>query len=152
MKFISFLLALVFCCSASAAPHKHWFTDPKWWVGEAVICAALAADAHSTVSRPAYLQESNPFLGSNPSTQKVVGISLLQFGIQTSLHAAAWHVTHHVPLMDSCQVDPHTDQATYHCSEFGQDRLGWRTLGYLGIPATVAIINGHAAARNYEIK
>jgi 2-keto-3-deoxy-galactonokinase len=67
----------------------------------------------------------------------VFGISLLDFGIQTSLHAAAWHVTHHVPLADG--------------SGYAQDRMGWRIVGYTAIPAEVAIINGHAAARNYQL-
>ena len=140
MKIILAVLTLAFLVPmASAAPRKHWYKDPKWWVGEAVIGAAIAADAHSTASRPPGVTEQNSvFFGSNPSNGRVAGISLLNFGIQTALHAGAWHFTHHVPLADG--------------SGYDQDRLGWRIVGYVGVPASVAIISGHNAARNYQLR
>jgi len=137
-QIIALVLCLVFGCVTEAAPRKHWFTDPKWWAGEAAIAAAIVADSHSTASRPPGAVESNWLLGRNPSNRKVALVSLGYFGIQTSLHAAAWHVTHHVPLADG--------------SGYAQDRLGYRAVGYLGVPFVVGILSGHAAARNYELK
>ena len=120
------------------APRKHWFSDPKWWIGEGVIAASIFADGYTTSQRPAGITESNPFLGKNPSTQKVAGISLLNFGIQTTLHAGAWHFTHHIPYQDSSLG-------------YTQDRLGWRIVGYTGVPTSVALIAGRNAVKNYEL-
>jgi hypothetical protein len=71
----------------------------------------------------------------NPSNQKVALVSLLNFGLQTSLHASAWHVTHHVPIESSCEIDPLTEKTSYKCREFTQDTLGWRITGNVAIPA-----------------
>ena len=118
-------------------PRKHWYKDPKWWAGEVVITASIAADGWTTAHRPSGIVESNKFLGTNPSDKKVAGVSLLSFGIQTTLHASAWHVTHHVPLADG--------------SGYDQDRLGWRTFGYVGIPGEVALLYGHTAIKNQQL-
>lgn len=144
------LLDLIFlAAAASATPRKHWYHDPKWWVGEAVIAAAIAADAHSTVRNlnNGY-HENNPLLGRYPSTGKVAGFALLDFSAQTTYHALAWHFTHHVPLADSCLKDVWGHET---CHEFTQDRLGWRIIGYVGIPLEVSIINGRAAYNNYRL-
>ena len=130
-------ILLTFCQSAFAGP-KHWYKDPKWWIGEAVIVTVVGLDAYSTSTRPPYLTESNFILGSHPTNQKIAGVAVLNFGIQTSLHAAAWHVTHHVPT---------TEPGVYV-----EDQLGWRITGYVAIPTVNAIIGGHAIARNYELR
>jgi hypothetical protein len=120
------------------APRKHWYTDPKWWAGEGVIVASIWADGKTTAMRPAGITEANGlFLGTNPSDKKIAGISLLDFGIQTTLHAGAWHFTHHVPLADG--------------SGYTQDRLGWRIVGYTGVPTSVALIAGRNAVKNYQL-
>lgn len=149
------VLALLLASSAAARP-KHWYKDPKWWAGEALIGAAIAADAHSTSRGVGMgLVESNTWaLGARPSNTRIAGISLGYFAIQTALHASAWHVTHHVPLADSCSewIDPPTGRKISRCTEFDQDRLGWRIVGYTAIPAVVLIINGHNAAKNYRLE
>lgn len=132
------LILLLLPVTAEAKP-KHWFTDPKWWVGTALMGAAIAADAHSTSRGVGMgLREENWALGPKPSNARIAGISLGYFGIQTALHAGAWHFTHHVPLADS--------------SGYDEDRLGWRILGYTALPATVLAINGHSAAKNYRLE
>lgn len=118
-------------------PRSHWYKDPKWWTGEAVITASILADGYTTSQRPKGIVEGNGLLGANPSTGKLVGVNLASFGIQTTLHAAAWHITHHVPLADG--------------TGYTQDRLGWRIIGYTGVPTTVALINGRNAIKNYQL-
>lgn len=125
---LSLVTSLAISGSLSAAPRKHWYKDPKWWAGEAIVAAAIAADAHSTATRPPGVTESNWILGRNPSNGKVVGISLLNFSIQSTLHAAAWHV------------------------EREETNKYWNFVKYAGIPTEVAVISGHAAARNYQLK
>jgi hypothetical protein len=119
------------------APRKHWYKDPKWWIGEGVITASIFADGYTTAHRPAGIQEGNHFLGTNPSTRKVAGFCLLDFGIQTSLHAGAWHFTHHIPLTDG--------------SGYVQDALGWRIVGYTGVPAGTFAVSGVQAVKNYQL-
>jgi len=118
-------------------PRKHFFSDPKWWIGESVVIVSHAADAYTTTQRPHGIIEGNNFIGINPSNKKVALVSLTAFSIQTTLHAGAWHVTHHVPLADGTGYD--------------QDHLGWRIVGYTGIPVTVALINGRQAIKNYQL-
>jgi len=135
---LAIVAALLLIPAQLEARPKHWYKDWKWWAGEAVIAAAIAADAHSTASRPPGYIESNWAFGRNPSNRRVAGISLGYFGIQTALHAGAWHFSHHVPTTDP-QI-------------YVEDRLGWRIFGYAGVPATVAIINGRAAVKNYKLR
>jgi hypothetical protein len=121
------------------SPRKHWFSDPKWWIGEGVIAASIFADGYTTSHRPAGLVEGNRFvLGYHPSTKRLVTVNLIAFGAQTSLHAGAWHFTHHIPYQD-------------RSLGYTQDRLGWRIVGYTGIPTTVALFNGRNAIKNYEL-
>ena len=129
MRFAAVLLLLVFAGSTEARP-RHWYKDWRWWAGEAVIGAAIAADAHSTSRGIGQgLRESNTWVfGSKPSNGRIAGISLGYFAFQSTLHAVAWHV------------------------ERNETNKFWNVAKYTGVPATVAIINGHAAARNYRLE
>src|SRR5258708_34309474 len=49
----------------SERKHKHWYTDRKWWVGEAAIAGIRAADGHTHGTRTIqvsalYRNESHP--------------------------------------------------------------------------------------------
>ena len=130
MKTIMALLITMalFCGSADAKP-RHWYTDKKWWIGEAVITAAVVADAHST-SRGVgmgFTERNTWAFGSRPSNGRIAGVSAGYFAIQTTLHATAWHV------------------------ERNETNKYWNTAKYVGVPAAVAIINGHNAALNYQL-
>jgi hypothetical protein len=128
-RFVGILLLAALLCGSADAQPKHWYTDWKWWAGEAVIGAAIAADAHSTSRGIGLgLTERNTWaFGPRPSNGRIAGVSLGYFAIQTTLHAAAWHV------------------------ERNETNKYWNTAKYVGVPAAVAIINGHNAVRNYQL-
>jgi len=128
MRYLALLLALSFAGTADARP-RHWFTDPKWWLGEVIIASAIAADAHSTADRSRHLVEGNHLLGGNPSKLRVAGLASLSMGLQTTYHAAAWHYS----VGDD---DP---------------SKAWRLVGYTAIPIVCVSIYGHAAVHNYQL-
>lgn len=130
MKQLICCLALLSLAASAEARPKHWYTDKKWWVGTALMGAAIAADAHSTSRGVGMgLQERNTWaFGSRPSNARIAGISLGYFAIQTSLHAAAWHV------------------------ERNETSKPWNVLKYTALPTTVLVINGHDAAKNYQLE
>src|SRR6266404_3715461 len=102
--FVTIIMASLFCGSVCAEPRKHWYKDPKWWLGEAIIAAALTADAHSTAyTRGPGVVETSALLGPYPSNRRIVLYSLSGLALQTTLHASAWHVIHHEPIKSSCQ-------------------------------------------------
>jgi len=77
----------------SEGKHRHWYTDWKWWVGEAAIAGLRAADGHSTArarSRCTGCVETNPFLGKHPQNGGIIAISSVGFAIETGLHIASW--------------------------------------------------------------
>jgi hypothetical protein len=130
-------LLLLLPSLAQAAPRKHWFTDPKWWIGETVNVAAVIADCDSTRRGLAQgLQESNPLLGHHPSARRLIGVCVGEIGALTSLHAAGWHVIHHEAYKDG--------------SGYGQDNLFWRSLQYVDM-APADILIAHNAAKNYQL-
>jgi len=126
---VAFLLLMSLTTAAEARP-KHWFTDPKWWVGEFFIAAAIGADAQSTVLRTNRQVEGNHLLGKNPSRQSVIGVAVLSMGLQTTYHAFCWKLT------------------------VGEDDLkGWRIVGYTAIPTEVVAIYGlKGAVHNYHLE
>lgn len=126
MKLATVVLALAFATSASAEP-KHWYKDKKWWIGEAVIAAAVAADYHSTAIQRGTGRETNMLLGPSPSNRRLVIVGSSAFGYWTALHVLDWHFWHDDPVK------------------------GWRTFGYTAIPVAAAAIHGSAAIHNYEL-
>jgi hypothetical protein len=154
-KFTALVLLLLFAVSAQAQtpkpatnhgffnigdglPRKHFFTDPKWWIGEGVILVSITADGYTTARRTPGLTERSWFLGPNPSIRRVEGVSLLNAAVQTTLHAGAWHFTHGPILFSDGTVS-------------NQDKLGWRIVGYTGVPTSVALIAGRDAIKNYQL-
>lgn len=151
---IAILVLLAMVVPADAAPRKHWYRDPKWWIGEVVIGAAITADCYSTARtiQRGVVSETNPLLGPYPSNGKIAGVCVAGFGIQTVLHASAWHVVHHEPLAASCDKDS-LGRATYrNCKQFEQDNVFWRSLAYTAIPTVAVVINGRAAANNFKLE
>lgn len=119
-------------------PHKHWYKDKLQIAGVTFMGAVIAADATSTATRRPGLVESNRILGPNPSNRSVALFSLGYFSIQTGLYIWCHRITHHVPLADG--------------SGYVEDTKKWKFIGYVGVPLTVGIINGHNTVRNYELK
>jgi hypothetical protein len=132
MRKLAVMIALAAACAGSAnARPKHWYTDKKWWIGEAINVGATMADADSTcraVRRGAV--EQNIILGPSPGCGHVFALEIGAAGYWTCLHILDWH------LWDSNDPDPH---------------LGLRVLGYTVIPVAAAAINGSAAIQNYGV-
>lgn len=116
--------------SADATP-RHWYTDKKWWVGEAVIVGSTMADAASTcrgVGRGGV--EQNMILGPSPSCGHVFAFEVGATGYWTFFHALDWH------LMNGENPDA---------------KLGWRVFGYTVIPIAAFAVNGSAAIQNFGV-
>jgi hypothetical protein len=140
MKFLGLLCLLLVISEESAAGPLHkprWYKDqqatPHKWkdkkfvIGWLVVAGTIGADAYSTSRGIGMgLHEKNDLLGTQPSNQKIAGISLLNFGIQTGLHAAAWQVEH-------------DDSSAF-----------WRFLCYTGIPGGVLAVSGRNAIINFK--
>lgn len=124
-KLLAFLL-LLSPLSTFAAP-RHWYTDKKWWLGEAVIAGAVFVDYHSTAINRGVGGETNPFLGPHPTTRGLVIVGASAFTYWTTLHAVEWHIGHDDP------------------------NKAWRIVGYTAIPVVAAAIHGTAAAHNYSL-
>lgn len=128
MRRTLWVVILLLCASnAHAAPRRHhWFTDPKWWAGEAVIVTAVALDGNSTcraVARGGV--EQNMILGPHPSCGQVAALDIGAVGYWTGFHILEWKLSYDDP------------------------KLGWRLMGYTAIPVAAAAIHGSAAAENY---
>lgn len=150
---LTILAASLLCSSLSAEPRKHWYKDPKWWVGEVVILAALTADCHSTAYvRGPGIVETNRLLGPNPSNRRIVLYGLSGAALQTTLHASAWHVIHHEPIKSSCQEWYGSGHKVTRCTEYGQDNWFWRDLAYTSVPTVMVLTSGRSAARNYQLQ
>jgi hypothetical protein len=130
------LLLLLTAWPTMAGPKKvltfftRPFRDPLWDVGEFLNAAAIGTDAYSTVLRTNRQVETNRFLGRNPSRASVVGLATLSFSLQTTYHAACWHLT--------------TGE---------NDTKPWRIVGYTAIPTEVVIIYGYfGAVHNFQLE
>jgi len=129
MRYLAAALLTISLTSVAEARPKHWFTDPKWYLGEFFVAASIGADAASTVQRTNRQIEGNRFLGRNPSRQKVIGVAVLSMGLQTTYHALAWHLT------------------------VGEDDTKpWRVVAYTAVPIICMSIYGPAAVHNYHLE
>jgi hypothetical protein len=111
---------------------KHWYTDPLWWVGEAVIAGAFAADAHSSSyvrDRCPGCRETNPLLGPRPSNRAIAVDSSLLFGLYTAFHIGSWKA----------------------CPDPDWDDKAWRVACYTAIPAIIGPLKIRAAIHNYNL-
>jgi len=109
---------------------KHFYSDWKWWAGEAVIAAAIAADVRSSIlvlDRCPQCTEQNPLLGKRPSHKKLIGVGLAAIGIESGLHIANWHLGHDDP-----------------------NRF-WRGMAYWSVPVIVGSMEGYYAHHNYGL-
>ena len=107
---------------------RHWYSDPKFWMGEAVIAGALIADGATTVNGlHRGMMETNPILGAHPSTARVAGYDVTLFAGYTAANAAEHHLTRN-------------------------ESKPWRVAGYVAIPAIAASAHGYAAIHNSELK
>jgi len=135
----SLLLALLLSGSVVQAQHrwnakeKHWYSDWLWWVGEAAIAAAFAADAHSTAlvrDRCPGCRETNPVPGPHPSNRRLVmGSGIVLFGSATALHIASWKA----------------------CPDPSREYKSWHVACDALIPAIAASFVVPAAVHNYRI-
>src|SRR3974390_676398 len=106
---------------------KHWYTDKKWWVGEAVIVTAVALDMNSTagaIHRGGW--ETNVFLCPHPSTRRIAIMGTAAGGYWTFFHALDWHFFH-------------------------DDSKGFRIFSYTAIPAIAVATHVPAAINNYSV-
>lgn len=159
-----FLMAGLLAMLTPMAKAKPCVKRASFWVGEGVILGSVAADDWTTKNNEGLAGESN--IGNHPSTRQIALFGLLSAGIESGLNLAACHVAHHVPIAASCT--DHVDSKGHireHCTEYVEDRLGWRIVGGSGIAAVTGVIYGyfgayknsqisaaHAAARNYILK
>lgn len=110
----------------ATAAAKPWYKSARWWLGEAVIAAALAADAHSTSRAQPFAVERNPLLGHHPSNSQIAGWAIADFALLSTAHAAAWHAT--------------------------REHRKLRRFAPFAVPAYAAAVNGRAAALNYQLR
>lgn len=128
MRTTALALALLLVAPLAGAAPKHWYSDKKWWAGEAVIGAAVFLDMHSTaraMGNPANV-ETNFILGPHPSDGRIALVGLGAFSYWTTFHALDWHFGH-------------------------DDTKPWRILGYTAIPAAALAVHLPAAIHNYEL-
>jgi len=159
-----FLIAGVLALLTPMVQAKPCVKRASFWVGEGVILGSVTADDLTSAKYTGPNAESN--IGSHPSNRQIALFGLLSAGVESVLNLAACHVAHHVPIAASCT--DHIDSKGHireHCTEYVEDKLGWRIVGGAGIPAVTGIIYGyfgayensqlsagHAAARNYQLK
>jgi hypothetical protein len=121
------ILAILCLPVAASAQPKHWYQDKKWWVGEAIIGAAIAAD-YGVSAHQGFVGESNVLLGPHPSTGRAVGVSLFAFGFESGVHILNWHLVVH-----------------------NEPNKYWRAAGYLTMPAISAGAHGYAAIHDASL-
>jgi len=107
----------------------RWYKDKTWWAGETLgVLLPLALDADSTIRNQSQgCIESNPLLGSHPSNAKIIGVTVVGAGIQTTLYWLSYRLSHNDPSRT------------------------WRIIGQLGVPAAVWSTNGRSAINNYQL-
>ena len=134
----SLLIVLLLAATSAQAQRrwngkeKHWYTDRLWWIGEAVIAGAFAADAHSSSyvrDRCPGCRETNLLLGPHPSNRAIAVDSSLFFGLYTAFHIGSWKA----------------------CPDPDWDDKAWRVACYTAIPAIIGPLKIRAAIHNYNL-
>src|ERR1700757_4824709 len=103
-------LGMFIIAGSTSAGRRHWYTDKKWWIGEAVIVGSTMADANSTcrgIKRGGV--EQNVLLGPSPHCGHIYAFEGGAAGYWTVFHILDWH------WWDGDYADP---------------KLGWRLFGY----------------------
>jgi len=134
----SLLIVLLLAATSAQAQRRwngkerHWYTDRLWWIGEAVIAGAFAADAHSSAfvrDRCPGCRETNLLLGPRPSNRAIAVDSSLLFGLYTAFHIGSWKA----------------------CPDPDWDDKAWRAACYTAIPAIIGPLKIRAAIHNYNL-
>lgn len=86
MKHLLAVLLLISLASSVSAQERHWYKSKQWWAGEAMMTAAIVADAVTTAHRCHGCTERNPLIGSNPDNRTIALFSSANFGVQSVLH------------------------------------------------------------------
>ena len=135
------LLSILMCAVNTEASPSHWYKDPKWWAGAAVIGAVTALDAHSTCQAFGKgAVEQNWLLRGSTSCGQVSGVATAYAIGEIGLHALAWH----------CE-----NNAGWHFRGLNQDNSPhasiWKAIAYTAIPAANAAVHIPAAIHNYRL-
>lgn len=127
--FVASMLIIIAAGPASARP-KHFYTDKKFWLSEAVIGTAIFLDYHSTAQHRLGT-ESSPLLGTHPSTGRIAGIGILDFGAETGFNIAFYKIA--------------------RIGGQANETRTWDTLGYLSQPTISLATHLPAAIHNYGL-
>lgn len=127
---IAVLLLLALTIPVSAKP-KHFYTDKKFWLSEIVIGTAVFLDYHSTATH-LYGNETSPLLGFHPSSGKVAGIGLLDFGVETGLNISFYKIA--------------------RIGGQANETRTWDMLGYITQPTISLATHLPAAIHNYGLQ
>lgn len=128
--FVASMLMIIMSVPASARP-KHFYTDKKFWLSEAVIGTAIFLDYHSTATH-LYGNETSPLLGTYPSTGRIAGIGILDFVVETGFNAAFYKIA--------------------RIGGQANETKTWNTLGYLTQPTISLATHLPAAIHNYGLQ
>lgn len=113
----------------SGAWDRPFYKDAGFWSGTLVQGTAIAADAYTTSWGLNHGSvETNLFLGSHPSDQKIAIFKGSQFALCTALYAISTNAQRRTP-----------------------DR-GWRMVARLALPVGIGLINGLSASHNTRVK
>jgi hypothetical protein len=119
------LAGIVLAAPAHARP-RHWYTDWKWYAGEAVIVGAVVADGRSTcLGFSRGLVENNPLARGSQSCGASVGALTVGAVAYTGLHA--W----------------------YHTLPSDSTPKFWKAVNVVAIPIVVCSFHCTAAINNY---
>lgn len=124
---LALLLALL-CSARMEASPRHWYSDGKFWIGEAVIVASTFADARTTCkgfSRG--LVEGNPLAQNSNSCGSAIAILSIGTVIYSGLHVASYRI-----LQDD-------------------NSKRWRALSLITVPAIACAFHCAAAVHNAQI-
>ena len=124
--FAVLMVSCLACSSASARP-RHWYTNWKWWAGEAAIVGSLVADGRSTcLGYSRGLVEANPLARGTRSCASAVSILLTAGTVYTGLHVESYRTLENDPSK------------------------AWRAVSLVSVPAVVCAFHCTIAARNYD--
>jgi len=124
--FLAMLVLLVASASVDAAP-RHWYSDARWWAGEAVIVGSVIADGRSTCTAFGRGEVEWSILARGTTSCKRITLSLVGA-------ASAYTVGHAV---------------SYKLVENDPSRT-LRTIRFFTVPAVIFFAHGTAAIHNYQ--
>jgi len=108
---------------------RHWYKNPKEWLGFGIIAISIAADAYTTSDRPPGAVETNPLLGRHPTNRAIITSAGMEFAILATGHYLLWNID--ASVSDDSALDRH--------------------IGYWAVPAISVTFSGRHAINNYRI-